>query len=272
MISLVEVKRAADRPHSSLDVEIKNSSSSSDATKSYTATPLPIGGTYMIVAHRGNTYAVSRSCEISTETPILEADLILQEGVNVLGRVIGPDGNPAVGINYEHHYQARPNHGFSTSGKRTDRLGRFSFRDVVPQLPGSYSIAFRGNPGFQRLEVPYQPDGADLVVQLKRGHRITGTIVDAETGWPIPGVEVYALPHPFTPERSGYVDADNKTDETGRFEFTTLDDGEYRLGNRGGRFSDQTEIIVNSQSPEVGSFAITLYEWSKLAPVEPGSE
>lgn len=271
MISLIEVERAPNRPHSSLDVEIKNGSSSSDATKSYTATPLPIGGTYMIIAHRDTTYAVSPALQISAGTPIREANLVLQTGVAVHGCVLQPNGEPAAGIHYEHHFQARPNHGFSSSGKRTDRLGRFHFKNVVPELPGSYGISFRNNPGYQRLELSYQPGGGELVIQLETGNRISGTIVDAETGWPIPGVEVYALPRPYSPDRTGYVDADSKTDLAGRFEFTTLDDGEYQLGNRSGKFSSRTEIIASSRVPEIGTLPITLNQWSKLVPVEPKS-
>jgi hypothetical protein len=269
MISLVEVERAPGRPNSSLDVDIKNSSSSSDITKSYTATPLPFGGTYMIVAHRDTTYAVSEALKITEAKPILEANLVIQVGIAVRGRVIKPNGDPAIQIRYEHHFSAKPNHGFTTSDKYTDRLGRFSFNNVVPNLPGSYRIRFKKNPGFQELDVSYQPGGPELKAQLKAGHRIHGTIVDTKTGWPIPGVEVYALPHPYSPDRSGHLNADEKTDEMGRFEFTTLDNGDYSLGNRSGKFSNTQKIISNSKQPDVGTLPIALYEWSKLKPVAP---
>ena len=269
MISLVEVKRAPARPNSSLDVDIKNSTSSSDVTKSYTATPLPLGGTYMIVAHRNSTYALSKPLGITEENPVLSANLVMQTGITVKGRVLKPNGEPAAHTRYEHRFDAHANHGFSTSDKYTDRLGRFVFKNVVPGLPGTYGIRFQNNPGFQRAEVAYTPDGTDLQIQLKAGHRIHGTIVDAKTGWPIPGVEVYALPHPYSPERTGHIEADRETDSQGRFEFTTLDDGDYSLGNRGGRFSNNAKIIVNHERADVGTHSIELYKWSTLEPTAP---
>ena len=269
MISLVEVERAPNRPNTSLDVDIKNSSSSSDVTKNYTATPLPLGGTYMIVAHRNTTYAVSQPLKITEDHPVLAANLVMQSGITVQGRVLQANGEPAAQIRYDHHFNALPNHGFSNSDKYTDRLGRFVFKNVVPDLPGNYSIRFNQNPGFQKTVITYEPGSSDLLVQLKKGHRIHGTIVDAKTGWPIPGVEVYALPHPYSPERSGHVEADRKTNAQGQFEFTTLDEADYSLGIRSGKLAHKEKIIVNSKQANVGSVSITLNEWSKLHPVAP---
>ena len=125
------------------------------------------------------------------------------------------------------------------------------------------------NPGFQRHEETYDPRDKDLTVQLKKGLRVTGQVIDAETGWPIPGVEVYALPYPFSPERTGYLDADVKTDDAGQFKFTTLDSGDYRLNIRQGNVEGNREVIVNARDNEPTQLRVQLSEWSKLKPRPP---
>ena len=269
MISLVECERAPQRPHTSLDVDIKNSSSSTDITKQYTATPLPIGGTYMIVAHRGATYALSEEIKITKENPIAQADLILRLGITVKGRVVLPDGSPGKGIRYSHSFTAHPNHGFSSGDHFTDRLGRFEIHHVVPDIGKGYSIRFADNPGIQMDEIRYDPNHSEVKVVLKAGHTFTGMIVDHETGWPIPGAEIYALPHPYSPDRLGHLEADNKTDESGRFRFTTLDGGDYRLGIRGGQFRSTDKLIIHSNQDSKEPFRVELSEWSRLVPSQP---
>ena len=269
MISIVEVQKAPNRPPGSLDIDIKNSSSSSDITETFTATPLPIGGTYIIVAHRDTNYAVSPQLLISQENPVQETTLVMQPGITIRGQVFQPNGEPAAGMTFEHSYNPIPNHGFSTSNKTTDRLGRFTLRGVTPSLPGSYAIRFRENLGYQRHKIVYAPSDRSLVVNLKAGRHITGRVIDSVTGWPIPGIEVYVIPQPYTPERTGYVDADAKTDETGRFHFTTLDSGDYQINARGAKRTDQNQPPVNASSPESGDIQVNLYKWSKLKPVAP---
>jgi hypothetical protein len=268
MISIVEVKKAPNRPQGSLDIDIKNSSSSSDITETFTATPLPIGGTYIIVAHRDTSYAVSPHLLISQEDPIQETDLILQPGITVHGQVFQPNGEPAAGMSFDHSYNPSPNQGFSTSNKTTDRLGRFTLHGVTPSLSGTYAIRFRENPGFQRHEIVYKPSHRPLVVNLKAGLRITGRVIDDVSGWPIPGIEVYVIPRPYSPERTGFEDADAKTDKEGRFVFTTLDSGDYELNARGAKLADQNQPPVYASSPDTGDLRVRLYEWSKLKPVQ----
>ncbi len=269
MISIVECERATGRPNTGLDLEIKSSSSSSDITKQYTATPLPIGGTYMIVVHRNTTYALSKQIKITPENPIVRADITLQPGLTVRGRILRPDGSPAKGLRYTHSFSAHATHGFSSGENFTDRLGRFEFTDVVPDIGLSYGIEVHHNPGYQKQEIRYQPDGTELEIVLEAGRSYQGTVVDQETGWPIPGAEVYALPHPYSRSRTGHIDADEKTDGKGTFQFTTLDDGEYQLGIRGARFSSADAPIVRAGDGRTATLRVMLPEWSQLSPKEP---
>ena len=272
MISIVEVTPAPERPNGSLDIDIKNSSSSQERTETFNATPLPIGGTYMIVAHRGNSYAVSPHLTITGENPIQETGLVMRPGVTVRGQVFQANGEPAAGIRFSHSYNPVPNHGFSTSDAITDRLGRFVIRDVTQNLPGTYSIRFRKNPGFQGYEIVYEVSETPLVVKLKTGAHLEGRVVDAETGWPIPGLEMYVLPRPYSTDRSGHIDADEKTDETGRFKFTTLDSGAYEMNARGANLANRDQKLINGGDTLSSDLRVTLSQWSKLKPTPPVSE
>lgn len=86
------------------------------------------------------------------------------------------------------------------------------------------------------------------MIQLKKGHTATGFVVEHATGWPIPGVEVYALPRPYSADRVGYVNAFGKTDAKGRFNFDILDEYEYLLNTRSGKTMNQEVVIRGGQS------------------------
>lgn len=274
MITLVEVERANPKRMGSLDVRIKNSSSSSDLTERFNASPLPIGGTYMVVAHRGLNYAVSHPYPITRETPLQQIHLVMKKGIDLKGKVIDPYGKPVAAANFNLSFS--PNvgsHGFSTSRNYTGRLGQFLVRNIVPDIAGKYSFEMNDNPGWRRQRVEFKPkEGEELKIVLQFGRRYSGKVVDAATGWPIPGIEVYALPKPPSSKRSGYLDADAKTNERGEFEFTTLDNGNYQLGIRSATITPRQEFIVRGDFTGEKTIPVTLAKWSKLKPVDPATQ
>ena len=270
LISLVEVKRANPKRMGSLDVDIKDSASSGDQTDRFTATPLPIGGTYMIVAHRGANYSVSEPLQVTRENPIHEIKMVMHQGITIKGQLLTPAGKPAGGIRYNLSFAPNTgSHSFGASDQITDRLGRFTIRNLYPNIAGSYHLSLRDNPGYQIQRVPIDPREGEMKVTVKPGHVVTGSVIDEETGWPIPGVEVFALPRPHAKDRGGYIDADGKADPNGNFQFTTMDGGRYQLGVRGAKFSSSDAPIVRGGQKKHVRIAVTLAEWSKLKPVKP---
>ena len=52
-------------------------------------------------------------------------------------------------------------------------------------------------------------------------------------GWPIPDVEVYALPEDYSiPEPTTFLDAEHKTDKNGQFIFSNMAQRKYKLSTR----------------------------------------
>lgn len=222
----------------------------------------------MIVAHRGANYALSEPVRITRENPIRKFDLVMRKGVTVHGRVLKPDGSPAAGIKFEHVFSPTAGHGYSASDRHTDRLGRFRFENVVPDLPGKYRINITENPGFRDHTQLFEPNGKELVIRLQAGREVTGQVIDDATGWPIPGIEVYALPTPYSGNRSTYVNAAERTDRHGRFHFNTMDEHGYEIGVRSGSIVNHPVKVKGGQSAQP-VVRVKLAEWSKLKPVKP---
>lgn len=266
MISIVEEERAPARAHGSLGVPIKNSSGNEDRTDRFTATPLPFGGTYRILAHRNANFVVSDPIKIDEANPIARIDLKLSEGVPATGTILKPDGAPAPGIRFRHSFSL-PSHGFLGSEQFTDRLGRWSFGAVNPNAPGVYAIVIDKNPGFQPDRVEFKPDGHQQIIQLKPGHIVSGKVVEVASGSPIPGIEVYAIPIPHSPDRTGFIDADNRVTGTdGTFTFSVLDQDRYRLGVRGGTIADDARAEVRGGQPDHVILPVTLPAGSRFKP------
>jgi beta-lactamase regulating signal transducer with metallopeptidase domain/protocatechuate 3,4-dioxygenase beta subunit len=267
MISVVTETKSP-RQEGSLDIDVKNSSSPSDRTREFNATPLPFGGTYRIVAHRGPAFALSDSVTIDAKHPFHETHLIIPAGRTITGRIVDESGEPIAGARYDYSFSASPGHGFSGSDQFTDRLGRFTFENLGPAVAGRWYIQVRDNPGYQRLELPLRFD-REMEIRLPTGKQLQGRVVDQKTGWPIPGVDVYALPNPFDALRNHYVNADAVTDQQGHFKFTTMDEGKYHLRTRSGSLPPGLEVEVRGGQSETVTLPMTPSEWSKLKPVPP---
>ena len=116
-----------------------------------------------------------------------------------------------------------------------------------------------------------------LEIKLENGNVVTGKVIDDKTGWPIPGVEVYALPEDMSnPEPNTYLDAEEKTDNDGRFRFTNMAQREYELHTRGGQKHENGKLIYGSYTVTVTGgqkeevvIRMILSESSRLKPRQP---
>ena len=268
-IRVIEVTRGPRPNLSMLGVTVKDSKSPNDLTEQFNATPLPLGGSYQILAQRGNTLAYSPIITLTEETPIVSTSLTMQKGIDIRGSVVIARGISVPGIRFTHTYRTPEGHEITSAEQESGAGGRFHLQGVVPDLPGTYSIQFRNNPGQQGLHREYQPDGTPIHVQLKAGHQIEGLVIDSHTGWPIPGMEVYALPSPWSADRAAYLDADTKTDAAGRFKFTTLDSGDYKLHVREGKTLPAHQGPINALNNPKTQLRVVLAEWSDLVPKPP---
>src|SRR6185436_18279186 len=65
---------------------------------SFMATPIPLGGQYILQVSRDKNAAFSDIVTVDESHPIQKVDIRLVDGVNIEVLVLGPDGNPASGI------------------------------------------------------------------------------------------------------------------------------------------------------------------------------
>ncbi|MHC4259929.1 MAG: carboxypeptidase-like regulatory domain-containing protein, partial [Planctomycetota bacterium] len=138
-------------------------------------------------------------------------------------------------------------HGFGGPEWNTDNEGRFVIEHVNPDVPGHYSLTIEEARGCRPFNMKLEDLSAPVIIQLEKGYGVSGVVVDDETGLPMPGVEVYALPKDLSePEPTGYLDAEEQTDENGRFRFENMGRREYVLHTRGGQRHRDGKLVYGS--------------------------
>lgn len=241
-----------------------------DAYGKFNAGPLPLGGTYRLVAHTRTTYMISDPIEITQEQPVHEIRFQLVEGASLTGRVVDENRQPVSGIEVSLSYNPPVSHSFGSGKVFTNRDGEFLFERVNANAEGEYWLNLNNRSRYQPKRVKVDFDRQPVVIQLRPGYIVTGTVVDQKTGYPIPGAEVYATRSHYStdPEEIFVFEAEQKTDESGRFRFSNLCDGQFDLNTRSGRLLNPTTIQSTDRSTSV-ELKIELYEWSGLMPQKP---
>jgi hypothetical protein len=253
MISVIEAKPAPGKQAGSLGDVGKNHSSSGEGPTRFVAQPLPIGGKYVLVAHRGNQFVVSEPIVISEEEPIRELELRLVDGETLSGVVSDSSGNPLANVPVSLNYRTPYGHSFgivgfgSPGGPKTDSQGRFSIPNLNKTVPGAYEIVIDRVNGYQTASVSALFDRS-VKIALQRGEKFSGIVLNELTGEPLMGVHFYMLVTDF---RVGgihnMVEADAASNAEGRFEFTRVPAGDYNLFSRDG------EIVSDSKALKVPS-------------------
>ena len=271
LVSVAVVEKSPLMEDSSfLGVEGKNSAGTSELNAKYVITPLPLGGKYRVVAHKESLYMVSEEIRLDEEMPIRQLDMKLPAGRPFKVKILDENGKPMssapIGFSYD-----MPSHGFSRDGGFTDTDGILVIKNINPDVPGDYQIVVKNIAGYRPVKRKIENFNDPLEIKLEKGHVVTGVVIDDETGRPIPGVEVYAIPEDFSiPEPTTYLDSDDVTDKLGRFRFSTMADREYQLGVRSGRLvKSQGHVVVTGGQQEDVILRINLSEHSNLKPLKP---
>lgn len=202
-----------------------------DGSGKFFLSPLPLGATVVVKASRGKYNQVSEPVTLTASQPTQRVDFTLDKGVECSGIVVDEQGAPIadapVTLHFEHPHA-------STSYAppvRTDEKGRFAFSDLNPKV-GEYSAVVDVSAHFVPQQVKLQLDGEPVVIRMQRGQVIEGVVLDDVTGWPVPGVEVYALVKDHNSAIRRF-NAETPTDRNGRFRFSNLPDAPVRLNASG---------------------------------------
>ena len=242
--------------------------SHTDEEGRYYLGPLPIGGTYVVVASLGHSSQVSKPIKLDGTKAVEEVDVRLPRVVTARGRVLDPEGRPVAGLPLGLRLDLA--HADTQWGllSATDREGQFQFDDLGEGL--SYWITLDIRKNFEPAEASLNPGGAPTEIRLKRGHVLTGRVVDAKTGWPIPGLDVTAGRERHVKGESFAFEAESSTDDEGRFRFSNLPDVTVHLGVRMATIEGPNPIraLATDQASPV-EIRVNLPAWSKLKPVAP---
>jgi len=237
----------------------------------FNASPLPLGGEYVIVAYRDSTFAASDAIALDKENPIRQTDIRFAEGLPIRGQVTAPDGAPfadaVVTLTASVRFGEGGSWGTGAGRMTTGADGRFGFEHVNPKLPGHYELRVEAGPGYQRVQMEIAPGTRPVNIKLQRGYRLAGVLLDDATGWPIPDAQIWAEAIRKTGKAGDHAQADAKTDEEGRFQFSTLAQREYRLYLAGAEILSpaRMEMATGGQSEQV-TLRVKLREWSDLTP------
>jgi 5-hydroxyisourate hydrolase-like protein (transthyretin family) len=239
----------------------------------FNASPLPFGGKYVVLAYRDSTFAASEPITLDEGNPIRQIDIRFAEGRSVSGRVTAPDGKPfadaAVTLTASVRFGEGPSWGTGAGRVTTGPDGRFAFEHVNAKLPGRYELRVEAGPGYQRVQMEITPSSRPVNIELEQGHGLSGILLDDATGWPIPDAQIWAEALRKTGRAGDHAQADAKTDEAGRFQFSTLARREYRLYLAGAEIVSPTRMeAVTGGQPEQVTLRVKLHEWCDLAPCE----
>ncbi len=209
--------------NSSLNVQGKKSTGPAEQDPKYVISPLPLEGKYVVIAHRGFSYILSEPIELDDKTPIRQLDMKLLEGKDFIVKVTDENGKSVNKGNFIFSYNTPWSHGFGSEVDSINKEGEFLIKNLNTDVPGNYSILIKDVHGFRPVSKIIDSFNEPLQIKLEKGHIVKGKVIDDETGWPIPDVEVYALPEDYREqEPSTYLDADEKTNKDGEFIFSTM--------------------------------------------------
>ena len=237
----------------------------------FRAGPLPLGGTYCLVAQSGDSYAVSDRFVLDETQSDREVELRFVEGVTVPVTVLDPDGRPARGMQVGLHYSTPYKHGFGGGGRHyTDSSGQVRFEHVNPDVPGGYDIQLPIRRRYLPVRVDVKPDGRPIEIRLEKGLTLSGVVIDDATGYPVPEAEVLAFRTEARRGRTFRFCAETGTDAQGRFRFSNLEPGTYRILVAGLRqVGVQNGVLVEAGQNEEVTTRVIIPEWSNLKPRKP---
>jgi beta-lactamase regulating signal transducer with metallopeptidase domain len=257
MFGVSELKRAPNVDKASL-FEGGNDNRSDDAPRKWVSGPLPLGGTYQVQGWRGNMFCFSKPVKLTEANPDAEIEMQFSPGRTFDGVVLDPDGKPLRDAELETAFNPQENNSVGLKSVFTDQRGRFRMENMTPEF-GEYSVRVNA-PGAMTERVKLEFGSQPQTIRLKRGRTLAGRVVQAGTGYAIPNTPVTAVDfdHPKLPMLRTQTDGD------GRFEFSTMGEGNYTLSFGDGQLVPDKKFRADGNTNVV--LTVKLYERSKVKP------
>lgn len=233
LLSLVELTPApsqVNRPYRHRP-DVRSVSDTEESVARFRATPVPLGGTYRLVASQGWNHVFSDEIELNDRSPVAMLELVMPEGISFRGRVLSEGGEPLRGaqINLSMDMDGGGSYG-GDDGIISGRDGNFEITPVNPDFIGTYSLEVNGLQNFQAVRIAEVDVSDFLEIRMVEGMSFSGSVTGPD-GSPAPYVTVRASPHGV----ASYNIGSEKTvsDGMGNFEFTNLAGTLYTFNARG---------------------------------------
>ena len=227
--------------------------SSGDGTtgspRHYVATPLPLGGTYRIIAWFENHFSASEPITLTEAKPDQKLTLQFRPGVPLQVQVLNPAGQPATNVDVEFTCNF-DSHSFGLKPAFTDLSGKFEYDNCEPSS-GKFLLTLRG-PGLRGTILEVDPKRSPIIVHMQPGGKIAGQLLNKATGKPVPQAIVnawvsdYKLSAKLPREKTA-------ADEQGRFVLDTLGDASYYVnanlegwgyGSAEARADEKKDVVI----------------------------
>jgi hypothetical protein len=141
----------------------------------YSLAPVPLGGTYVLVARYQFGWIKSPPIRLEEDGSILEFDLTFPKGVDVTGTVTSDQGQALANVSVSLQFT-------TTIGRRhwstphhiihTDHQGRFVFAGVNPSIAGTYSLRVNSPEGYAAVaDKQIKPRQRPYTIKLKPAAR-----------------------------------------------------------------------------------------------------
>src|SRR5262249_52747051 len=137
-------------------------------------------------------------------------DLTLSAGASVVGRVVGPDGAPASGVEVLGLVEKNPFFGELKDDK-------FTINNYEPAVPRSLFFKAAKNSLVGHVHLEGAPP-AELTVALQAAVTVRGRLIETETDVEAAGYHLYCE----STKQGNFRLDDTDTDESGRFEIKGL--------------------------------------------------